>query len=158
MTPEEVVRAWNNAYARTDLEKAKEYLSEDFVRLGDWSNWEPVGKDRWAAGQIGFFVAFPDWTWDLEHLTASGDTVVGEFVERGTFTKPFETIAGLTLEPNGKSYLDRDCLCFRVNEDGLIAELRAYITNNLDRTFHFEAQLSEYLANLSKSSDTEPKD
>jgi hypothetical protein len=69
------------------------------VKYGDWSRWQPVGVERWAVGQKRFFAAFPDRTSEIEHLTASGGTVVVEFLEGATFTAPYRPLPGLTLEP-----------------------------------------------------------
>lgn len=145
-SPEQVVRAWNDSYSKQDLLGAAKLMSDDFIRLGDSTRWNPIGKQRWIDGQSGFFPAFPDWGWDLLGLLVSGDLVVCEFIEHGTFTKPYLTVVGLEIPPTGESYEDRSSLYFRVNEDGLIAEIRAYYTTNLDRVFHFEAQISEYIA------------
>jgi hypothetical protein len=154
-TPEEVVRAWHEVYSQRKLDAALEFMSEDFRRIGDCTRMVPIDKQQWAADQRGFFVAFPNWHWDLTKLMASGDTVVCEFNEHGTFTEPYtdfnrivgnflgRPMSGLTLAPTGESYSDYNCDWFRVNEEGLITEIRAYITNNLERTFRFESRIME---------------
>jgi predicted ester cyclase len=156
-SPEEVVRAWNKAYTSLDLDATIEFMSDDFRRLGDCTRWTPVGKHPWAADQKGFFQAFPNWSWEMTSLVVAGDTVVCEFLEHGTFTKPYHDIArivggylnrpvpGLVLQPTGESYEDHNADCFRV-KDGKITEIRAYITNNLERTFHFERKIGELIA------------
>jgi hypothetical protein len=40
----------------------------------------------------------------------------------------------MPCEPSGKFYKDWDCAWYEVNEDGLITEVRAYLTNNFGRT------------------------
>lgn len=134
-TPEEVVLAWNERYSKRDIDGALEFMSDDFKRYGDTTNWEPIDKHRWANPQKGFMLAFPDWTWDLKRIVASGDWVVCEFEEHGTWTEPFEPSPGVVLPPTGTSYLDHDGIWFRVNEDGLIAEIHAYITNDIFRAY-----------------------
>jgi hypothetical protein len=155
MTPEEVVRAWNDCYSKRDVDGALKYMSPQFHRFGDCTRWTPIGKEPWAADQKGFFRAFPDWTWEMSSLMTSGNMVVCEFLEHGTFTKPYDDITrivgnylgrampGLVIQPTGESYSDYNADFIRVDADGLIVELRAYITNNLERTFHFEAQITQ---------------
>ncbi|WP_330254101.1 ester cyclase [Nocardia sp. NBC_00565] len=145
MTAEEVVRAWNDAYSRKDLEATLALMSEDFIRLGDSSHWTPINKKDWGQIMIDFFKAFPDWHWDMTTLTASGDRVVCEFTENGTFTDPYPVLPGLVLAPTGESYTDYDCDCFEV-KDGLITEIRAYVTNELDRKFRFVSKIEEFLS------------
>jgi len=144
-TPEEVVRAWNDLYSKQDIDGALKFLSEDFFKLCDHSLWAPVNRDGWALEQRSFFPAFPDWGWEMLSLMTSGDTVVCEFAERATFTETF-AVAGCVFEPTNESYSDHGAIFFRVNEDGLIAEMRTYYTNNLERTFHFLAKITEHFA------------
>jgi len=157
MTPEEVVRAWNACYSKRDVDGALKYMSEDLQRYGDNNRWTASTIATWGAEQKGFFEAFPDWSWDITSITASGNLVMCEFLEHGTFTKPYtdfnrivgtllgRKVTGLALEPTGESYHDRDGI-FIVVKDGLIVEIRAYVTNNLDRTFHFEDKIMKLVA------------
>jgi ketosteroid isomerase-like protein len=142
-TPEEVVLAWNECFSRGDVKGSLEFMAEDFVRTGDWGGWISVNRKTWANGQKAFLAAWPDWTWELTNIVASGDWVVCEFEEHGTFTKPFELMRGIMLQPTNTSYEDHDCVLFRVNEDGLIAEIRAYITQNLEKEYHLQEKLIE---------------
>ena len=84
----------------------------------------------------------------MTSLMASGDRVVCEFTEKGTFTEPYEVLPGLVLSPTGESFTDYDCDCFEV-KDGLITEIRAYVTNEIDRKFSFVAKIEEHLATAS---------
>ena len=145
-TPEQVIRAWNDAYVSKNVDLAVDFFAEDFFRVGDTTRWVPVGKPRWGDGMKAFFRAFPDWSWRLDNLYASGDTVICEFLEFGTWTEPYVMTPGITLPagvpelvmaPTGQSYSDHNADFFRVR-DGKIVEIRAYVTNNLHRTFHFE--------------------
>jgi hypothetical protein len=45
----------------------------------------------------------------------------------------------------GESFTDYDCDCFEV-KDGLITEIRAYATNEIDRKFRFVSKIEEFLA------------
>jgi len=145
MTPEDVVRAWSDAYVSKDLDATSALMSEHFIRLGDSTHWTPVNKQDWGQIMENWFKAFPDWRWDMTSLTASGDLVVCEFTERGTFTDPYPVIPGLVLPPTGESFTDHDCDCFEV-KGGLITEIRAYVTNELDRKYGFVAKIEEFLA------------
>jgi predicted ester cyclase len=145
MTPEEVVRAWSEAYVSKDLDATAAFMSDDFIRLGDSTHWTPISKQDWKEIMVNFFAAFPDWRWDMTSLMASGDRVVCEFTETGTFTEPYSILPGLVLPPTGESFTDYDCDCFEV-KDGLITEIRAYVTNEIDRKFNFVAKIEEFFA------------
>jgi predicted ester cyclase len=145
LTPEEVVRAWSDAYVSKDLETTASFMSEDFIRLGDSTHWTPIGKQDWKQIMVNFFTAFPDWRWDVTSLIAAGDRVVCEFTETATFTEPYPIMPGLVLPPTGESFTDYDCDCFEV-KDGLITEIRAYVTNDIDRKFGFVSKIEEFLA------------
>lgn len=145
-TPEQTVRAWNERYSKQDPAGAAEFMAEDVVRLSDSNRWAPIYKQGWIAMQAGFFPAFPDWTWEITSLIAVDSLVVCEFHEHGTFTRPYARAAGLELSPTGESYDDRSSIYFQVNEDSLISEIRAYYTNNLQRTYSFGARIAAWHA------------
>lgn len=145
MTPEEVVRAWSDAYVSKDLDATVAFMSDDFIRLGDSTHWTPINKQDWKQIMVDFFAAFPDWRWDMTSLTAVGDRVVCEFTEKGTFTEPYSVMPGLVLPPTGESFTDHDCDCFIV-KDGLITEIRAYVTNEIDRKFGFVSKIEQFLS------------
>ncbi|BCO56961.1 hypothetical protein MINTM005_22050 [Mycobacterium intracellulare] len=145
MAPEEVVRAWSDAYVRKDLDAALALMSEDFIRLGDSTHWTPISKYDWKEIMVNFFTAFPDWRWEMTSLIASGERVVCEFTEKGTFTNPYPIMPGLILPPTGETFTDHDCDWFEVR-DGLITEIRAYVTNDIDRKFRFVSKIEEFLA------------
>jgi predicted ester cyclase len=145
MTPEEVVRAWSNAYVSKDLEATAAFMSDDFKRIGDSTHWTPIGKQDWMDIMVPFFAAFPDWRWEMTSLIASYYRVVCEFTEKGTFSEPYAILPGLVLPATGESFTDYDCDCFEV-KDGLITEIRAYVTNEIDRKFSFVAKIEEFLA------------
>ena len=145
MTPEDVVRAWSDAYVSKDLDATSALMSEHFIRLGDSTHWTPINKHDWREVMVNFFTAFPDWHWDMTSLIASGDRVVCEFTEKGTFTEPYPIMPGLVLLPTGESFTDYDCDWFEV-KDGLITEIRAYVTNEIHRKFAFVPKIEEFLA------------
>jgi ketosteroid isomerase-like protein len=59
MTPEEVVRAWSDAYVSKDLDATAALMSEDFVRLGDSTHWTPIGKNDWREIMVNSSPHFP---------------------------------------------------------------------------------------------------
>jgi hypothetical protein len=143
MTPEQVVRAWNDRYVAKDVEGSLEFLAPDFQREGEWGEWTVIDTETWMDGQVRFMAGWPDWTWELTNLIASGEWVVCEFTETGTWTEPFEILPGHVLEPTGTPFLDRECVLFRVNEDGKIDYLRNYATQNLEKAYGLTARLKE---------------
>jgi hypothetical protein len=50
------------------------------------------------------------------------------------------------LQPTGERYEDHNGDWIVVNDDGLISEIRAYITNNIQRTFNFQARIEALIA------------
>jgi steroid delta-isomerase-like uncharacterized protein len=69
--------------------------------------------------------AFPDLKMAITKIVAQDDTVVVEEVEIATFKEPLE-VATLTLPPTNRPYELRVACFFRVNAEGLIAEMRNY--------------------------------
>ena len=69
--------------------------------------------------------AFPDAKMEITTIVAHGDTVALEEVETGTFGGPLE-VATLTIPPTNQSYEMYAACFFRVNAEGLIAEMRNY--------------------------------
>ncbi len=136
MTPEETVRAWNDLYAAQQIDECIKYFAEDFFRLGDSNGWQPVGKDQWAEVQKGFMKGWPDWTWEMLSIMSVDNKVWCEFQERATHTGVYDAVPGFVFEPTGLSYTDRCGIIFELNDEGLIRAIRAYYTNNLERTYH----------------------
>jgi len=149
---EDVVRAWNDRYVAHDIDGALTYMAEDFRRLGDTTNWAPISKRTWGAQMRSFMIAFPDWRWDLQSLHVVNESlVVCEFLEFGTWTVDFELAPGVILPATGERYEDHNGDWFTINQDGLISEIRAYITNNFERTFHLESKVAEMLGTVETS-------
>ncbi|UFS59932.1 nuclear transport factor 2 family protein [Subtercola endophyticus] len=142
LSPEEVVLAWNAAYVAHDIDTTLTYMSEDFVRLGDSTQWQPTDKETWGRTMKAFLAAWPDWSWDLTTITSSGNLVVCEFLEHGTWTKPMELAPGVVFEPTGEYFEDHDADFFVIGDDGLIKEIRAYITNNVERVYGLSARIA----------------
>ena len=144
---ERVVRAWNDAYSRKDVDLTLTFMADDLERKGEWSaGWTTIGKGTWGSAMRSFFSAFPDWSWELTTLVAADDLVACEFFEHGTFTQPYDLLPGLTIQPTGASYEDRDAVFLRINDEGLIAEIHAYVTRDLQRKFGLELAIANFLA------------
>jgi hypothetical protein len=144
---ERVVRAWNDAYSRMDVDRTLTFMADDLQRSGEWSDgWIVIDKETWGMSMRAFFAAFPDWGWELTTLIAADNMVACEFFEHGTFTPPYDLLPGLTIEPTGASYEDRDGVFLRVNAEGLIDQIHAYVTKDLFRKFGFEAAIADFLA------------
>jgi ketosteroid isomerase-like protein len=140
-SPEDVVRAWNDAFSRQDIDGCMSYMSDDFVRHGDMSWESPMDRESWGALLKGFNAAFPGWTWEISSFVVSGNTVIVEARESGVWTRPWE-IFGFSLEPSGEAYDDQDAVFFEVR-DGLICQSRVYITNNCARIFQIDKRIAE---------------
>ena len=121
MTPEEVVLAFLDAFNKNDLDGWMGCLADDFVRLGESTNWVAMSKENYRDMWTRFAVAFPDFKWETSCMVTWGDTVAIEVMETGTFTEPWAW-QGKTLWPTGKAYRSRISLFFRVNKDGLIQD------------------------------------
>jgi ketosteroid isomerase-like protein len=140
-SPEEVVRAWNDAFSRQDIDECMSYMSDDYVRHGDMSWESPMDRESWGTLLKGFNAAFPGWTWEISSFVVSGNTVIVEARESGVWTRPWE-IFGISLEPSGEAYDDQDAVFFEVR-DGLIRQTRVYITNNCARIYQIDKRIAE---------------
>jgi ketosteroid isomerase-like protein len=123
--PQEVVRAFFNAYNNRSFDGAMEWLADDFVSLKASANWAPVNKDSFREMLERFAFAFPDFRWRTSHMVLSGDTVAVEMIGTGTFMRPW-VFRDRTRQPTGRVYRGQTCIFLRVNEDGLIQEHTHY--------------------------------
>jgi SnoaL-like domain len=145
MNAEETVRAWNDCYVAHDIDGALSYMADDFQRFGDSNGWQPTGKQEWGTQMKGFMKSFPDWRWDMSSLYVINENlVICEFLEYGTWTEAFELAPGVALPATGQRYEDHNGDWIVLNGDGLISEIRAYITNNIER----ELKISEKITAL----------
>ena len=58
-SPKEVVRAWNDAFARQDIDECMSYMSDDYVRHGDMSWESPMDQGIMGKPTEGFQRGFP---------------------------------------------------------------------------------------------------
>ena len=75
-----------------DLEKFKEFLSDDYVYETD-SLPEPIGRDAMGALMQMYIDAFPDLRFNIEQMHAAGDYVITEWHSVGTHKGEFMGIA-----------------------------------------------------------------
>ena len=78
-------------------------------------------------------MSFSDYRLEIVSVLESGRTVVFEMIESATFSAPYRLPDGRMIQPNGGTYTDRVCTWVEVGEDGLIAEIRAYIPSTRGR-------------------------
>jgi ketosteroid isomerase-like protein len=140
-SPEEVVRAWNDAFSRQDIDECMSYMSDDYVRYGDMCWESPMDRESWGTLLKSFNGAFPGWSWEITSFVVSGNTVIVEACESGVWTRPWEFF-GISLEPSGEAYDDHDSVHFEVR-DGLICQTRVYITNNCARIYQIDKRIAE---------------
>jgi predicted ester cyclase len=76
----------------------------------------------------GMYKSFPDMKVEWSSILFSGDTIVFEGVNRGTFSCPMTTPEG-DVGPTGKSFNMRLVFIGEISPDGLIAEDRTYFDN-----------------------------
>jgi len=110
-------------------------MSENFIRLVTVTHWTAINKRDWRVIMENFFHRISDWRWIVTSLMASSERVVCR-IYRDPFTEPYPIMPGLGFYPQRRVFTDYDCDCFEV-KDGLITEIRAYVTNEIDRKFGF---------------------
>jgi hypothetical protein len=115
-----------DAAARCDVEALAAGIAEGCKRFGEPS-WMVIEKDAYIEAYRQYLVSFSNYRLDVVNTMANGRTVVFEMIESATFTNPYALPDGTVIQPNGRSYTDRVCTWVEVDDDGLIAEIRAYI-------------------------------
>jgi len=125
-SPREIVDEFIVAYNNNDVDSALPLLSSDFARYSNTTRqWQPMAVDQWAAMWRSFGVAFPDIRWEVQSITAEGDLVVVEVIEKGTFKNTWELPNHYKIKPSGKSYESRNAIAFYVR-DGQIVKYHQY--------------------------------
>ena len=122
----EVASAWMNAAARCDMAAIAAGMAEHCKRFGE-PNWIVMDKPGYIAGYAQYLTSFSDYELEIVNVMASGATVVFEMIESATFSKPYPLPDGRIIQPSLVRYTDRVCTWVEVGEDGLVAEIRAYV-------------------------------
>jgi steroid delta-isomerase-like uncharacterized protein len=120
LSPQDVVRAWIDAFNRRGAAAAIALYHPDAINMQFALGAPAVGRNAIHAGLVEFLAAFPDNYTHPENLVTSGDWVALEWSGGGTWKGPF---AGHT--PNGRSFTLRGSGFFQIR-DGLIQEQRGY--------------------------------
>jgi steroid delta-isomerase-like uncharacterized protein len=125
MNPEEVVKEFFDRWNKHDVDGAIALLDSKIVGSNPLVVQRTVGKEGVRKGIEAYNKAFPDLKMAITKIVAQGDTVAVEEIETATFKEPLE-VATVTLPPTNRPYELRVGCFFRVNADGLIAEMRNY--------------------------------
>jgi steroid delta-isomerase-like uncharacterized protein len=125
MNPEEIVKKFFDCWNAYDVDGAVALLDPEVMASNPLVLQRKIGKESARKGIAAYNKAFPDLNMKITTIFAHGDTVAVEEVETATFKGPFK-IATLTILPTNTSYELRVACFFRVNADGLIAEMRNY--------------------------------
>lgn len=78
-------------------------LADDFVRHGEETLWQPLGKANYVAMSDNFLSAFPDLSWRVVEVLSDADRVALQIVESGRFSRPW-VIGKVEIAPNGRPY------------------------------------------------------
>jgi steroid delta-isomerase-like uncharacterized protein len=125
MDPEEVVKEFFDRWNKHDVDGAVALLDSKLVGSNPLVLQRTVGKEGARKGIEAYNKAFPDLKMQITKIVAQDDTVAVEEVEIATFKEPLE-VATLTFPPTNRPYELRVACFFRVNAEGLIAEMRNY--------------------------------
>jgi steroid delta-isomerase-like uncharacterized protein len=131
MDPEEVVKEFFDRWNKYDVDGAVALLDSEIEASNPLVLHRRMGKEGVRKGIEAYNKAFPDLKMAITKIVARDDTVALEEVETATFKEPLE-VATLTIPPTNRSYELHVACFFRVNAEGLIAEMRNYLDT---RTF-----------------------
>lgn len=116
---EEVALQFAAAMGR-EPERMYELLSDEFVRYGEETLWQPMSKKAYVGMSDNFLAPFPDMRWEVLDCVSDDPRVVLQVVETATFTRPW-ILGGRTFQPNGKGYSMRGAV-FMTIRSGQIQE------------------------------------
>ncbi|HXY87801.1 MAG TPA: nuclear transport factor 2 family protein [Candidatus Acidoferrales bacterium] len=125
MNPEEIVKKFFDRWNAYDVDGAVALLDSEVVASNPFALQRKIGKEGVRKGIEAYNKAFPDLKMEITMIVAHGGIVALEEVETATFKGPFE-VATVTIPPTNRSYELRVACFFRVNVEGLIAEMRNY--------------------------------
>lgn len=122
----EAASEWMDAAARCDVDALEAGMADGCLRYGE-PDWMVIGKDDYIRAYRQYLISFSDYRLEVLNTVVSGRTVVFEMIESATLTHPYPLPDGTMIQPNGGTYTDRVCTWVEVDDNGLIAEIRAYI-------------------------------
>jgi hypothetical protein len=122
----QVATEWMEAAARCDLPAIAAGMAETCLRYGEPS-WMVMGKADYITAYRQYLISFSDYKLQILNTVTSGRTVVFEGIESATLSRPYPLPDGSVIQPNHGTYIDRVCTWIDVDDDGLVAQIRAYI-------------------------------
>jgi len=125
MNPEEVVKKFFDRWNEHDFDGAVALLDSEVVGSNPLASQQKYGLEGFRKGIEAYDKAFPDLNMEITKIVTHGDTVAVEEVETATFKALLE-VATLTIPPTNRPNEMRVACFFRVNAEGLIAEMRNY--------------------------------
>jgi steroid delta-isomerase-like uncharacterized protein len=115
-----VDRFYTEVWVKGNFDAAREMFTDDYVRHDlRRTEAEPGGAGQ-AKIAADFRAAFPDLVFEITHLIAEGDHVVGRWTANGTHTGSWGTV-----EPSGRRVTFSAVNIFRLRE-GKIVEIWNY--------------------------------
>ncbi|MCB2078246.1 MAG: nuclear transport factor 2 family protein [Novosphingobium sp.] len=131
-TPLQAARDWMDAAARCDIDAIADGMDQGCLRYGE-PEWMVIGKDDYVAAYRQFLISWSDYRLDIRNVMASGRTVVFEMIESATLSGPYPLPDGSVIQPNGSTYTDHCCTWVEIDNQGKVAEIRAYIPSTRGR-------------------------
>ena len=134
MTPEEVVRAFYDAFNRRDFAGSADLFADPCTYESIASGHVSYTPAEIADGHRAWAAAFPDGHVEMTNVFTAGRYVVVEWSAQGTQTGPLRD-----EPPSGKKFARRGCAVAEV-EDGKIVAYRDYFDRlTLNEQLHLGA-------------------
>jgi hypothetical protein len=121
-----------DAVARCDTAAIADGMAEGCLRYGE-PEWLVIAKAPYIEAYRQFLRSFSDYRLEIVNTVASGRTVAFEMIESARFTGAYPLPDGRTVQPSGQTYTDRVCTWIEVDDDGKVAEIRAYVPSTRGR-------------------------
>ena len=118
--PEAVVRRLWDAINDRDYTSVADAIAEECKWVSIGGGRTVIGPEAMVLGLLKFAEAFPDGRGEILNLVASGETVVVEWIVRGTNAGPYDG-----RPPTGRKFARRGCSVAEV-EGGKIVGYRDY--------------------------------
>lgn len=127
MTPEQLVHRFVDAFNQRDLATLEALYAQDAVSHVPEAPEPLKGRDAIVAVVPGIWTAFPDVRWELRHpVVASGNQAAYQITTQMTHDGPLPMPDGSVHEATGKQLSDEVGVFLTLDDEGLIAEERAY--------------------------------
>jgi steroid delta-isomerase-like uncharacterized protein len=125
--PRTVIEEADKALLAHDIDAYMALVAEDAVFRGPGGRdgREDRGRDAIRAIVQSFEVAYPESHFEVVRRFVDGDTVITEYTSTATQSGPLTLATGETVEPSGKTIVERQVSIDRV-VDGKIVEETVY--------------------------------